>query len=87
LRETQSFKNLEFVNNSGKKRPVLHSNASQAAISGVNGRTEMFPKVIQGKEILDVYKNDLNKIEQSLANLNHDQIYLHKMEDYANKLS
>lgn len=46
LRETQSFRNLVFVNNSGKKnlKPTLHSNASQAAIASVN-RNEMFPKV------------------------------------------
>lgn len=86
LRETQSFKNLVFVNNSGqKKKPPLQSNTSQAAISGVN--REIFPKATHGQGILDVYKQDLNKIELSLTNLNHDQAYLHKMEDYANKLT
>jgi len=47
LRETQSFKNLVFVNNSGqKKKPPLQSNTSQAAISGVN--REIFPKATHG---------------------------------------
>jgi len=53
----------------------------------VNRNAEIFPKATHGKGILEVYKQDLNKIEQSLSNLNNDQAYLHKMEDYANKLS